>query len=412
MSKTIPSVKTLMRLPQAGGGRARTNIDASTANAIRDVLKSNRRVDKQIEMVDQIVEGHGIEAVGDDFSYTDEGLRHCPMFTYVNMGDTYIQTLIRDHGNERWVVADLEWMANQVESRGRRERQGNPKVGKLISELPKTDKRYTIRPEFVGQSPIPQYVVRLAGKSGLSEWIGQAEEREEAVKIAQHHKRTGEKGPMPVSTPRPAPINSRYDETAHYRGNPVARKRATKPKQRSEYAASFEQEGKLSPTTVSSIEYIMRNVNVAESEDYVIDMFQKRLKKMGEAGTPYGDAIIEAALDAHWHNMREYVSIMNNRTLPMVRPSRSQSSQSRRAHVPPTEEMVTRAMGGDPVARAAILGEGGGRKGNPVRAGRGRLQNPVYDAYSPNPIKLPLKLLQPHVRLKRDSSIVVSKRNR
>ena len=38
-------------------------------------------------------------------TYTDEGIRMCPPFSYCNAGDTYEITLARDHENGQWVIA-------------------------------------------------------------------------------------------------------------------------------------------------------------------------------------------------------------------------------------------------------------------------------------------------------------------
>lgn len=38
-------------------------------------------------------------------TYTDEGIRMCPPFSYCNAGDTYAITLARDHENGAWVIA-------------------------------------------------------------------------------------------------------------------------------------------------------------------------------------------------------------------------------------------------------------------------------------------------------------------
>ena len=47
--------------------------------------------------------------------YTDDGLRFCPPFSFVNMGDPYTVTLARDHENSAWVVASWADLAEEYE---------------------------------------------------------------------------------------------------------------------------------------------------------------------------------------------------------------------------------------------------------------------------------------------------------
>jgi len=132
MSAKAPSIHQLMLLPR---------VDQATARALRDVLLSPRRVDQRLQIADQILEGHGVEAVGTDFEFTDEGLRGCPRFTYVNMGDLYIVTLIRDHKNERWVISDQEWMMKQMPGGKGRRASGGRRVGNP-AKTPKPPKKH------------------------------------------------------------------------------------------------------------------------------------------------------------------------------------------------------------------------------------------------------------------------------
>jgi hypothetical protein len=53
-----------------------------------------------------------IEGVG---HFTDEGIRHCPAFSYANAGDPYIVTLLRDHKAGQWIVSDYASVLEECE---------------------------------------------------------------------------------------------------------------------------------------------------------------------------------------------------------------------------------------------------------------------------------------------------------
>jgi hypothetical protein len=53
--------------------------------------------------------------IEDTRTYTDEGIRMCPPFSYCNAGDTYAVTLARDHAAGRWVVACWGALAEEYE---------------------------------------------------------------------------------------------------------------------------------------------------------------------------------------------------------------------------------------------------------------------------------------------------------
>ena len=63
--------------------------------------------ERAMEACDEILGGCGVEALRteDDPQYNDSGVRFCPAFSYVNFGDTYVTTLLRDHEDESWLVA-------------------------------------------------------------------------------------------------------------------------------------------------------------------------------------------------------------------------------------------------------------------------------------------------------------------
>jgi hypothetical protein len=76
---------------------------------------------------DTLLETCGIESIDPEgsSSYTDEGVRLCPPFSYCNTGDSYAATLARDHKEHAWVVAgwaDLLTEYEQEEELGDYER--------------------------------------------------------------------------------------------------------------------------------------------------------------------------------------------------------------------------------------------------------------------------------------------------
>lgn len=124
-----------MRIPTAETIQ-RTGCDRKTALKIRRVLdgrldprKASEACDRwvrecyhepskheqQLEAVNELLGGHGVEAldIHESDYYADNGVRMCPMYSYVNMGDTYNTTILRDHKRHRWVVAAwgdvVEW---------------------------------------------------------------------------------------------------------------------------------------------------------------------------------------------------------------------------------------------------------------------------------------------------------------
>lgn len=67
--------------------------------------------------IDDLLGGFGVEAltIPDAKTYTDNGIRMCPPFSYVNMGDSYACTLARDHKESKWVVADTAALTEEYE---------------------------------------------------------------------------------------------------------------------------------------------------------------------------------------------------------------------------------------------------------------------------------------------------------
>lgn len=62
--------------------------------------------DAEIRVMNYLLDGHGVESCAcSPERVTDNGLRFCPTFSYVNMGDPYVTTILRDHKQGKWIVA-------------------------------------------------------------------------------------------------------------------------------------------------------------------------------------------------------------------------------------------------------------------------------------------------------------------
>lgn len=57
--------------------------------------------------LNDLLQGSGVEALQPPCQpeYDDGGVRMCPLYSYVNMGDTYDETIVRDHERGRWLVS-------------------------------------------------------------------------------------------------------------------------------------------------------------------------------------------------------------------------------------------------------------------------------------------------------------------
>lgn len=85
------------------------------ARAMRDG-KPSRTV---LVLADSALEGCGIDSNGEVIPQ-DEGLRFCPRFSYVNLGDTYARTFIRDHARGGYLIASWGDLVEELERRGER----------------------------------------------------------------------------------------------------------------------------------------------------------------------------------------------------------------------------------------------------------------------------------------------------
>lgn len=82
--------------------------DASEACAswVRKCYHKPSEHEQILRACDDLLDGCGVEALAiEDEQHTDNGVRHCPPFSYVNFGDPYVTTLARDHERGQWVIA-------------------------------------------------------------------------------------------------------------------------------------------------------------------------------------------------------------------------------------------------------------------------------------------------------------------
>ena len=112
----IPSAKTIetrLRIPREQALTIRKLLDGRlcpletsprTREWVRQCYNVPRTHDLILHAVDCVLETHGVEG----FSLPSEGYR-CPKryrghYSYANAGDTYVNTVIRDHARGRWLV--------------------------------------------------------------------------------------------------------------------------------------------------------------------------------------------------------------------------------------------------------------------------------------------------------------------
>jgi hypothetical protein len=80
-----------------------------------------------LEACDDLLNGCGVEAIKPecDPQHYDEGIRMCPAYSYVNTGDAYAWTLVRDHEASRWLVASWSDVVERHEKSCARCRRSN-----------------------------------------------------------------------------------------------------------------------------------------------------------------------------------------------------------------------------------------------------------------------------------------------
>lgn len=99
-------------------------VSESTKQWVAQCLHKPSKHEQILSAIDELLLGFGVESLnlpdGDPSQFTDEGVRMCPAFSFVNFGDPYEMTVLRDHENGQWIVSCwgdvLEWWeANREE---------------------------------------------------------------------------------------------------------------------------------------------------------------------------------------------------------------------------------------------------------------------------------------------------------
>lgn len=75
--------------------------------------------ERALEACNELLGGHGVEGLtidNDPNTHEDSGVRMCPAFSYVNMGDTYSLTLLRDHDEQAWILSDWASVMEEYEA--------------------------------------------------------------------------------------------------------------------------------------------------------------------------------------------------------------------------------------------------------------------------------------------------------
>ena len=108
---SIPSLKRIKELTHY----ARAVDPDDAARDIREALEratGTKSVDAAIELTNQLIGGHGVEAINGDDAYVDS-YYHDIVALYVNMGDTYNLTLL----GKFYVTTWGDWVETQERSR-------------------------------------------------------------------------------------------------------------------------------------------------------------------------------------------------------------------------------------------------------------------------------------------------------
>lgn len=100
-----------------------TNNDAAQTAGIFKILRrwqyggEDYTYNDALEALNTLIGGHGIESVDPEGAphFTTEGIRLCPPYSYVNMGDSYARTIAFDHANRCWVVSSFADMLEITE---------------------------------------------------------------------------------------------------------------------------------------------------------------------------------------------------------------------------------------------------------------------------------------------------------
>jgi hypothetical protein len=86
------------------------DVDDNALELVRDVLASKADHQEKLSLCNRLLNMHGVEVIpltdsSDDWSFTDERIRMCPPYSYLNTGDSYAATLVRDHREGAWMIA-------------------------------------------------------------------------------------------------------------------------------------------------------------------------------------------------------------------------------------------------------------------------------------------------------------------
>lgn len=116
----IPSATTLMQLTRGDralalkvrrvlDGRLSPKEASESCGRVQHSRLYPHNHEAKLAACDDLLGGHGVESVNPacDPQNRDEGIAMCPAFSYVNFGDTYIATLVRDHAARVWRV--MSW---------------------------------------------------------------------------------------------------------------------------------------------------------------------------------------------------------------------------------------------------------------------------------------------------------------
>jgi hypothetical protein len=92
---------TLLKTKDVGDFELRLVLDTLILN-----IQGRITYMEALSQCNKILGTHGIEAVAPEGCsyYSDEGIQHCPPFSYCNNGDSYTPTLVRDHEAGKWLV--------------------------------------------------------------------------------------------------------------------------------------------------------------------------------------------------------------------------------------------------------------------------------------------------------------------
>lgn len=122
-----------MRSPSTNRLYSELNIELKLARQLREIMRQELTIDDLCEQftdcakldrdcycppeyyyleetaINQLLEGHGAESIGAELPQWDsvQKLACVPSHTYINMGDTYAATLIRNNSTGTWTISDI-----------------------------------------------------------------------------------------------------------------------------------------------------------------------------------------------------------------------------------------------------------------------------------------------------------------